>query len=128
MHAGASEPAAAPDDSAPAGSRVRLQRVLSEKLDLAGAPFDQLWNTGAAAPWAELWAVDPDRAAAEQARGLDALLGALTKTEATRLLLAQPALVVAPVAAWVEFLGALGFSRLEVKNVLIAVPEVRADC
>jgi len=113
--------------AATAADADALRTVLSSKLtDFAAPSFEELWGGGAAAAWSDSAAASPAQAQAELASNLDAMLAVLTPAELTRLLLAQPALVAAPLAAWTGFLGGMGFSHAEQKNILIGCPEVSA--
>jgi hypothetical protein len=102
-----------------------LQQLLAEKLALPPSAFERLWPS-VAAPWADAAARDPRAACGELAAGLDALLCVLTPHEAGRLLQAQPALLVAPLASWCGFFDAMSFSRAEQKAMITQCPEVRA--
>lgn len=102
-----------------------LQQLLSEKLTLPSSAFDQLWPA-AAEPWADFTAHNPSAAVSELSAGLDALLTVLSRQEATKLLLAEPALVAAPLQSWMAFFTAMQFSRVEQKNMLTTCPELMA--
>lgn len=108
----------APADSEP------VKQLLAEKLGVAGASADAVWNAAAPA-WDAASAADPHAAAADLAAGLDSLLQVLTRDEAARALAAQPALVAAPLASWRAFFDAMGFSHAEQRAMIVQCPEVR---
>jgi hypothetical protein len=108
-------------------AEAALQRLLSDELGLAPDALRRLLP--AAAPhWAAAAAGGGGEAGAlrELSLGFDALAAAgLSRPEAARLLLAQPALVAAPVQSWMGFLEGIGLTPAQRRNAVIACPEVR---
>jgi hypothetical protein len=106
----------------PVHDSSKLQQLLHKHLDLADEAFSNIWSN--CTPWQTLAAQSEDLQDVES--NLKRLLDFHSRSEAAKLLTAQPLLLTSPVVSWLDFLQEYGFSHQQIQNIVSTCPELLA--